>query len=135
MKSTYNFERGGDMKNSKREQLLAALLVAPTVKQAAQSIGMPETTAFSWLRKPEFAEEYKTKKRQTVAEASDYIMSRISAATAIIDNIMNDTETPAQVRLNAAKTILDTAFKTIEQRDILERLEALEAVANDDSRR
>lgn len=119
------------MKNSKREQLLAALLVSPTVKAAAASINMPETTAYSWLRKPDFNEEYKRRKRETVAEASSYITSRISAAAATIDEIMNDTETPSQVRLNAAKTIIDTAYKIIEQRDILDRLDALEAAAND----
>ena len=122
------------MKNSKRELLLSALLTNPTIKEAALSVGIPETTAYSWLRKPDFAEEYKKRKRQAVSEASDYLQSRISAATKIIDDIMSDTETPPQVRLNAAKAIIDTSYKIIEQAEIIARIEALEAVNEDSGR-
>jgi hypothetical protein len=59
---------------------------------------------YDWIEsKPDFAAEYKRRKRQAVSEASDYLQSRISAATRIIDEIMNDADTPSQVRLNAAK--------------------------------
>lgn len=122
------------MKNSKRELLLSALLTNPTIKEAAASVGVPEATCYRWLREPDFSEEYKQRKRQAVAEASDYLQSRINAAAQIIDEIMNDTETPSQVRLNAAKTIVDTGFKVIEQKEILERIAALEALANDNGR-
>ena len=115
------------MKNSKRELLLSALLTSPTVRDAAATVGIPETTAYNWLRKPDFADEYKQRKRQAVAEASDYLQSRINAATQIIDEIMNDDETPPQVRLNAAKTILETGYKIIEQTEIIARIEELEA--------
>ncbi|MCL2035437.1 MAG: hypothetical protein FWG94_12020 [Oscillospiraceae bacterium] len=119
------------MKNSKRELLLSALLTSPTIKAAAESVGIPETTAYNWLRKPEFADEYKQRKRQAVAEASDYLQSRISAATQIVDGIMSDTAIAPQVRLNAAKTIIETAYKVIEQAEIIARIEALEALSDD----
>ena len=115
------------LKNNKRELLLAALLINPTVREAATAVGVPETTAYNWLRKPDFAEEYKQRKRQAVSEASDYIQSRISEATQIINEIMNDTDTPSQVRLNAARSIIEYGYKIIEQRDIVTRIEELEA--------
>jgi hypothetical protein len=90
------------LKNSKRELLMAALLVNPTVREAAAAAGVPEATAYNMLREPVFADEYKQRKRQTVTEASDYIISKISAATRVIDEIMVDTGAPPQVRLNAA---------------------------------
>ena len=119
------------MKNSKRELLLSALLANPTVKEAAASVGVPETTAYNWLRKPDFAAEYRKRKRQAITEASDYLQSRINAATQIIDEIMNDHETPPQVRLNAAKTILETGYKIVEQSEIIDRIEALETLKDD----
>ena len=127
--------KGGDyMKNSKHELLLSALLTNPTVKEAAASVGIPETTAYNWLRRDDFADAYKQRKRQAVAEASDYLQSRISAATRIIDEIMKDAETSPQVRLNAAKAIIDTGYKVIEQAEIIARIEALEAAADDSGR-
>ena len=119
------------MKSSKRELLLAALLVNPTVREAAASVGIPETTSYNHLRDPDFAQEYKQRKRQVVSEASSYLQLKISAATQIIDDLMTDNEVPPQVRLNAAKTIIDTAYKVIEQAEIIERIEALEAVSGD----
>ena len=41
--------------------------------------------------------------------------------------IMNNPKAPPQTRLNAARTVLEYGFKSIEQLDILKRLEALEA--------
>jgi transposase len=122
------------LKNNKRELLLSALLANPTIKAAAASVGIPETTAYNWLRKPDFSQEYKQRKRQAAAEASDYIQSKISAATQIIDKIMNDTDTPPQTRLNAAKTLLETAYKIVEQSAIIERIEALETLMGDNKR-
>jgi len=122
------------LKNSKRELLLSALLTNPTVKQAAASVGIPETTAFNWLRDPDFSAEYKQRKRQAVNEASDYLQSRISAATRTIDDLMSDENIPPQVRLNAAKTILDTAYRVVAQAEIVERIEVLEAVSGDSGR-
>ena len=119
------------MKNSKRELLLAALLTNPTVKEAAASVNIPETTAYNWLRRPDFAEEYKQRKRRAVSEASDYLQAKINEATQIIVEIMGDADTPSQVRLNAAKAIIDTAYKVIEQAEIVARIEALEALKDD----
>jgi len=115
------------VKNAKRDLFLSALLVNPTVKDAAASVRIPITTAFNILREQDFADEYERRKRQAVAEASDYLRLRINAAARIIDEIMNDNDAPPQTRLNAAKTLIDTAYKIIEQADIVTRIEALEA--------
>jgi transcription initiation factor TFIIIB Brf1 subunit/transcription initiation factor TFIIB len=113
---------------------MSALLLCPTVKSAVASAGIPEPTAYRYLRDPVFSKEYKHRKRQAVQEASDYLQSRISAATAIIDEIMSDSKTPAHVRLNAAKAIIETGYKMIEQGEILERIADIEAVLNDNER-
>ena len=115
------------MKNNKRETLLAALLVHPTVREAAQAASIPETTAYNWLRKPDFAEEYKQRKRQTVAEASDYLQSRINSAVQVINGLMTDRKVSARVRLDAARSIIELGYKIVEQAEIIARIEALEA--------
>jgi len=119
------------MKNSKREILLSALILHPTVREAAAAAGIPETTAYTWLRKPDFNAEYKRRKKQLVTEASDNIILKMNEATRVIKEIMRDTDAPPQTRLNAAKTVLEFAFKLIEQNEIMTRVEALEAAIMD----
>ena len=122
------------MKNSKRELLLAALLTNPTVKEAAASISMPETTAYNWLRKPDFSEEYRRRKRQAVSEASDYLQKKISEAAQVIITIMNNADAPSQTRLSAARSIIEFGYKIVEQDEIIARIEALEARSGDNGR-
>ena len=123
------------MKNSKRELILTALLSNPTVREASASIGVPEQTIYSWLRKPDFKKEYDERRRQLVDDTSNYLQVKLNEATATIFELMDDKEAPAQTRLNAARTVFEYCHKFIEQRDVTDRLDALEALASEDSGR
>jgi len=119
------------LKNSKKELLLAALLVNPTIREAAASVDVPETTAFRWLRDPEFSEEYKQRKRQAVSEASDYLQSKINEAAQVITALMHDKKVSPRVRLDAARSVIEFGYKIVEQAEIIARIEALEASMDD----
>ena len=67
--------------------------------------------------------------------ASGSLQVRLNEATATIFSIMSDENVPSQVRLNAARTVYEFCYKFIEQHDILSRLDALEALANEDNGR
>jgi len=122
------------LKNSKKEQLLSALLTHQTIKAAAKSVNLPESTAFRWLRDEEFSEEYRQRKRQMVAEASNFLQLKIGEAVRIIDGLMNSEKVSPRTRLDAARTILEFGYKAIEQGEIIERLELLEAEMTDTER-
>ena len=122
------------MKNSKRELLLSALLTNPTIKQAAASVDVPESTAYNWLRDPEFSAEYKQRKRQAVEEASDFLQSRINEAAGVIAGLMNDTKVSPRTRLDAARSIIEFGYKIYEQAEVIARIEALEATLDDSGR-
>jgi len=122
------------VKNSKKEIVLAALLVNPTVREAAASVGIPETTAYNHLRDPEFATEYKQRKRQVVGEASDYLQSQLNAAAQVITGIMNDSKVSARTRLEAARAVMEFGYARFEQAEIIARIEALEASVDDTGR-
>lgn len=123
------------MKNSKRELILTALLSNPTIREASTAIGVPEQTIYTWLRKPDFKQEYDERRRHLVDDASNYLQIKLSEATGTIFGIMNDEETPSQTRLNAARTVFEYCHKFIEQREIIDRLSALEALASEDNER
>jgi len=91
------------LKNSKRELLLSALLIIPTVREAAASVGIPETTAYNHLRDPVFAQEYKQRKRQAVSEASSYLQLKTEIS---LKTRMNNCVIPGLTRDLPASTLI-----------------------------
>lgn len=123
------------MKNSKRELLLAALLSCMTVREAAATAGMSESAVYAWLKKDDFKAELDRRRSEIVTDTKNYLQSRLREVTDTILRIMNDPDAPPQTRLNAASEAFRNTMKLIEAGDILSRLDALEAAANEDSRR
>lgn len=112
---------------------MTALLSNPTIREASAAIAVPETTIYNWLRKPDFKKEYEDRRRQMVDDASNYLQVKLNEATTTILSIMDDKEAPSQTRLNAARTVFEYCHKFIEQREIIDRLDALEAHTDEDS--
>lgn len=87
-------------------------------------------TLYDLRADPEFAEEYARRRRQMTEDACTALQGRMSEAVETIAELMSGQETPAKIRLDAAKAILDIGLKCFETLDILPRLEALEAAEN-----
>lgn len=119
------------MNNSKQEQILQALLTSSTVREASRSSGIPEATIYKYLKKPEFKRLYKEQKAELINQATGYLQSITAQAVETIKEIADDTEINPQTRLTACRSILEYSIKLTETNDILQRLEALEAVAED----
>lgn len=122
------------MKNSKREIMLNALLTCPTVREASATTSISESTIYAWLKKDDFKAELDRRRGELVTDTKNYLQSRLRETTEVIFSIMNDTTAPPQTRLNAASEAFRNTIKLIEQADILNRLDALEAAINEDSR-
>lgn len=121
------------MASNNREQIiLNALLAYPTVKEASQASGIPESTIYLRLRNDKFKKKYQEAKDQTLRNTTTYLQTRLQDATSTIVGIMNDKETAPQVRINAARAVFDYSIKLTEQTEILKRLESLEAMNNDE---
>lgn len=92
------------------EILIAALVTHRTIKEAALSCGISERTVYSKMRNAEFEQAYQCARtdllRATVAEAS----RQVQDALVVVGEIMHS-EASEQVRLNAAKMILEYAEK------------------------
>lgn len=114
------------LKKTKREEAIAALLNNPTVKTAAESMGISERSLYDIMRRDNFREELEQRRRQLAEASCTALQARIGEATEILTQIMMNPVTPAQARVAAAKTIIGFALRSIEILDILPRLEALE---------
>lgn len=109
-----------------REAAIIALLTAPSIEEAAKTVGVGATTIYRWMKLPQFQEELKEARRQAVSLAIGKLQRSTSAAVKVLQDVAENDEAPASARVSAAKTILEMALKAVELDDIINRLEEIE---------
>ncbi|MCW3051444.1 MAG: phage protein [Chthonomonadales bacterium] len=114
-------------KTRKREEAIAALLAHPTIAGAAKAAGISEPTLLRWLKEEEFNADYREARRQMVEVAIGLLQKASGAAVTTLVTIMQDGEKPGSVRVSAARSVLDMAFRGVELQDMEVRLTALES--------
>ncbi len=114
--------------SSKQDKALVALLSEPTISAAAKKAGIGERTLHTWLGEVDFAEAYRTARRQAVRQAIGRLQQVSSKAVDALLDVIDSESTPAPpaVRVSAAFKILDLAMKATELEDLAARIEALE---------
>ena len=114
----------------KKHDAVVALLEHPTVRQAAQAVGIGEATLFRWLQVPEFQDAYRDAKRQIVNHAIARLQQATIEAVDTLSEVMKDKNKPPSPRVKAAKTVLELAVKALEIEDIQSRVESLERIVS-----
>ncbi len=112
--------------DEKQSKILQALMSNFTIQDAAKSLGISPNTIYITLRDETFAQAYKEARHKAV-EHSITILSRASslAVTRLIET-MGNSEEKSSVRLSAAKSILEFAFRGYETEQLVYRVERLE---------
>jgi len=117
----------GDKLSRKQEQGISALLLQPTLADAATAIGVDERTLRRWLREhPAFQAAYREARRQVVQHAIVQVQQATAEAVATLRTVMQAQTAPASAKVSAAKVILETAVKAVELEDLEARIAALE---------
>lgn len=116
---------------SKQTRALQALLTCPTQAAAAKAAGIGLTTLKRYLSDDEFQREYKKAVSGMIAEAAAQAKQSLSPALSTLQEVMQDADQNGQVRVSAARSILEYGLKLVEQADVLARLDELEAAIND----
>lgn len=114
------------MKNSRQDAAIAALVSNPTVREASKVSGIPERTLWRYLGQEDFTTRLEEERSKLVSDATERLKSKLAAATSAIAEVMEDQDAPPQVRVNAARTILEFSLKYVEVSDIVRRLDELE---------
>lgn len=117
-------------KRERQELAIASLISCHSLSAASRQSGIPERTLRTWLTEDDFRELYDRRRRDVVQSALTALQDGMNRAVLTLARIMQDGETPAAVRVSAAKAILENGFKATEIMDILPRLDALEAARN-----
>lgn len=109
------------------------LAASTTTTEAIEKAGISEKTAYRWLKNPAFVDELRKARREVLKRATGKLTAEASSAVDVLAKIMNDPETPASTRTQAARIILDTAYNSIQADDLEQRIEQLEAGDNNTS--
>lgn len=110
----------------KQEQLIASLVVEPTVEKACAKVGISPVSYWRWSQQKGFKREYR-KARRTILENTVTRLQglTIDAVDCLARNL--NSENPS-VEIRAASMILDLSVKGLEMLDLEERVEILEWV-------
>ena len=109
----------------KQEALIAALLLAPSVADAARVAGVPHRTAKRWLALPHVHRAWLDARRQVVDAAMLTVQTSARVAVATLLDCLKPHHPPA-VRVRAAATLLETAIRAVEVSDLAARIDELE---------
>ena len=88
----------GEKLSRNQERAISALLVHPTMTQAADAAGIGEVTLWRWLRIPTFKEQYRLARREAVSQAVGQLQAACSVAVVALTDISRDVNCPASAR-------------------------------------
>jgi hypothetical protein len=117
---------------AKQEEGLIALLNEPTVKKAAESIGVDQKTIHRWLEQPAFAAAYRKARREAFSQAMATSQRYAPMALQALAKIVMDESKPPSARVSAASAILKFSRESLELDDLATRLDAVEAQVRGD---
>jgi hypothetical protein len=110
----------------KKNQTIIALLTHQTIGEAAQAVGIAESTLWRWTKDQDFQLAYREARNQVVQQATAQMQANMSEAVQTLRNIMNDQNAPASARVSAAKSMIEIGLKAMEIEEIESRLAVLE---------
>jgi hypothetical protein len=120
---------GGSKKSRQREQLILALLQQPSLERAGSAIGVSAVTAWRISKTPEFQQEYRQARRESMEQSARRLQQGCGAAVLTLMKIMMDPNSPAASRLRAADSIISHSKSLMELEDIDVRLQRVEKIA------
>jgi len=109
-----------------RTGVLAALIAAPTIKQAARWCHVSERTMHVMAREPEIAEGLAEARQVMADQAMNTVLKAVTRAVRVLEKIMQDEDAPPMTRVIAAKSLLDGSLRAVGIQDTTKRLNGLE---------
>ena len=115
-------------KKIEEEKIISVLLASSTRKEASKKLGIGLNALYARMNSPDFKDKYQKARDALIKEVIDRLQTSMLEAVEVIKEILNDRTLSPQIRLNASDALLRHGTRMIEQREILERIERLEAL-------
>ena len=116
----------GEKLSRNQERAISALLVHPTMCEAAAAARVSQVSLWRWMQLPEFKEQYRLARREAVSQPVGQLQAACNVAVMALTDISQDVNCPASARVSAARTVLELALKGVELEDLSVRVEHLE---------
>lgn len=116
------------------EKLLEMLLVHGGVRGAAAVLGISQNAIYKRLKDDSFRQQYDVMQGALLSTAAASMVNALDKAVSALLAVLNDTETSAGLKVNAANALLNHCCRYVETSNVLRRLEALEDFANGHSK-
>lgn len=105
---------GDAMSDQRRESALCALAECSTITAAAKQAGISRTTLWSYFKDQDFCEQLRALKEARALERAETAADARRAALDTLTAVMNDSMVPPQIRISAAKILLEDANAAIQ---------------------
>lgn len=116
----------GEKRSRKKEQAIVALLVAPTLIDAAKNCGVGESTLRRWMQEPTFVLSYRRAREQLLEAAINKLFGSTYQAVAVLLEVSKNKRATSSSRVSAARAILEIAMKAQEFHELESRIAELE---------
>lgn len=108
----------------RQARLLAALVVGGDMQAACRAAGVGRTTAYAWLRLPEFKDALQRQREAAFAEALACVKGHVNKAVAGLARLLSVKD--ARLRRLACNDVIGHAFRIREIESIEQRLDRIE---------
>lgn len=106
----------GENLTPRQRKALAAMLTNPTKAAAARACGTSERVLARYEQQPEFSAALSEAREAQLTEAVNSLAAAYGIAVDTLRSIAENPEEPAQVRVNAAKALLEYGLRFTESR-------------------
>ena len=112
----------------KQIRFMSELFTSSSITEAISNTGISSATASKWMREnDEFRRELQNRKTKALEEVSTQMQIGFSEAVQELLGIIRNNKVSAQVKINAIDCLFRNAKPIMEEVDILNRLQELEA--------
>ena len=115
------------MLNQRQDKFLKALLETSSIEHACEKAGIAKTTAYRYLKDETFMKEYRAIRRELMQDVTAKLQKSSIDAVHTLNEVMLDGDATPSSRVQAAKNILEIAYRSLELDDIQERVDQLES--------
>ena len=113
------------------ERIIAAFLNNYRMTDVIRETGLSKNTAYKIRNDPAFQEVLRERKDAILKAAVNKMQGYLTKDVEILQEIIEDPQTSAQVKINAIQTLMNQLREWTTTTDIIKRLEALQNPKND----
>ncbi|GEK35449.1 hypothetical protein [Kurthia sibirica] len=112
-------------KRSREQKAIEALIMFPTIKEAAAHSQLSESTLYRYLNNDDFKESYRNAKKEIMRGVSNSIQMASMIAIRTLIDVMENPKANAMARVTASSKMLELAYQSHRDEDVYAELEDL----------